>query len=266
MPDPHLYDLMHEVHTSKKLKTPSSGSDNNQFDRAINFIIKKTVDEKMIDVKPSNRLLPDHILRIKLEKEERESIELVELERHIFLAISIILTECHKYLSEKEAHLLLEEMHALKIKLNQFTENALDNEKFKCLVNFCSENIDSICKIGLAKDHLNLQSDSLSIFAFLTILNPENATHWYRLGLMAQKNQYLELALRAYDVAGPMSPDFIGIPIFATQCCLGLSLPTHARAYLQQAKQIAFSTNVEEHWQKLLADLDNLVQLEAVKS
>lgn len=254
MADPFLFELMHRVASPSKLN-PMSLSDplNVAFENAIMAEVKAIRSEQK-DV----GLLSEESALKKIEAEVRKAADLSEFGEHIQHAVEIIRSG-ERYL-EKEAfiqlNLSLDEI-SRKIRLldlENFTEESLKNA-----LAIPDEAAANILKIGIDKFSEGLLQDSLDVFSFLTLVCPDEPEYWYRLGLVAHKDEQHEIALRALHVASDLDKNFLEPHIFSTECYLDLKEYAEARQELNVAKDcLAHLEN--QSWAETISMLENLIE------
>jgi tetratricopeptide (TPR) repeat protein len=104
-----------------------------------------------------------------------------------------------------------------------------------------------------------LLKDSFDVFSFLTLVCPDEPEYWYRMGLVAHKDEQHELALRALHVASDLDEDFLEPHIFSTECYLDLKEYAEARQELNEAKDcLAHLEN--QSWAETISMLENLIE------
>lgn len=266
MTDIILYNLLHNSSTSSKTiqsesetTLPSNDPIQIAFDKAIDEHVDSLIKE---GDQNSDLLTPISIRRDKLKNEILEAIDLPELFRNIALAINILKNEGSNYLSKEEYESLLMAFNKLNAKLEDINLQSLeiiDNSLIKENLSFPIDIQSLILRIGITKFSTQLFSDSLALFAFLTLINSDAAEYWYRLGLAAQQLEQYELAANAYVATSNLIPDFIGARIFATQCFLKINQTAQAQNELAAAKNIQQTSGVEKDWIVYLEDIENLM-------
>lgn len=254
MLDPFLYELMHKVSPPSKLN-PMSLSDplNVAFEEAV----KAEVEAIRSEQKDFGLLSEEAFLK-KVESEVRDAADLSEFGEHIHHAVEIIRSG-ERYLEKDNYNLLnlsldkiSQEIRALDLK--NFTEEALKNA-----LAIPDEAATSILKIGIDKFSEGLLNDSLDVFSFLALVCPDEPEYWYRMGLVAHKNNQHELALRALHVASDLDKDFLEPHIFSTECYLDLKEYAEARHELDEAKETM--AHVEnKSWAETILILENLIE------
>ncbi len=230
----------------------------NRFEIAFDESIQHQIDLLMNqdEVLGSHKLLPKEARRKQLEHEIRASHDFSELGKHISEATEIIRLQGRNYLAEEDYITLINELNLLGQRLvtvdfKDFQQNF--NEAFS----LPASSRETIMQIGLAKFNEENLSQSLSIFTFLSELDFENADYFYRLGLIAFKNQEYEKALEALKKAASLAPDFIGIRIFAGECYLLTHQRDEALKELEVAKKLLISTSVDKVWEKCILNLES---------
>jgi tetratricopeptide (TPR) repeat protein len=259
--DPALYDMMHGVTpTKKKVLSSEVPINNGHFVPAIEKSIEMEVNRLLADEDPNqNKLLSVQARRAKLAQEMRESLDMSELEKHVSTASDIIRNEGNNYL-EKEAHnLLIQGLNSLGKQMLSLDPENLNNETLRTALTLPPNNLSAILKIGIAKFTDGLLQESFSIFAFLSALDSEEPDYWYRLGLVAQKCEQYERALRAFALTSLLAPEFIGVHIFAAECYLKMGQHDDALAEVNEMKHMFETNEVSEEWKARIVDIENLL-------
>jgi len=119
--------------------------------------------------------------------------------------------------------------------------------------------IEAIFKIAIHKYSESLYADSLSLFVLLSTLIPENPDFWYRAGMMAQKEQNYELAVRLYQAAITIDSSLMAPWVFIIDCYLQLKLKSEAQKAYAQAIKMYTDNQADESWKKLLAATEILL-------
>lgn len=182
-----------------------------------------------------------------------------EFKNHVQTAMNIFRTEGINYLEKDENEAFIKDLDSFDLKLKNLDAETLKNESFEKIVYLSPESRASILKIGIGKFSENLLNDSLSIFAFLSSLEADNPDYWYRLGLVAQKCDLNELALKSFIVTSELAPGFAGSHIYAAQCYLTLDQPDNAKNEVDSVKAILKESPGEESWNQTVVDIENLL-------
>lgn len=254
MTDPFLYELMHKVGLTSKLH-PTSLSD--PLNVAFEAAIRAEVEAIRKDQKDSGLLSEEAILK-KIEAEVRKAADLTEFGEHIQHAVEI-LRSGQRYLEKEEFNQMNLSLDEINHKLNSLDLKNFTEESLKNALAIPDEAATSILKIGIDKFSEGLLKDSLDVFVFLTLLCPDEPEYWYRMGLVAHKDEQNELALRALHAASDLDKDFLEPHIFSTECYLDLKEYSEARQELDEAKN-CLANQENQSWAESIELLENLIE------
>lgn len=253
--DSRLYDLMHGNTSNKKGQASSS----DRFELAIKERVKKHVEQLISEgAVASNKLVPEGLKQELAEQEVLNSVDLTEFNNHLALAISILMKESNHYLNRIDCAHLIQELERINKNISELELSSLNDEVLYTAISMTHQGLSSILDIAIAKCNEGLLPESLALFALLTTLDSTEPNYWYRLGLVAQRTESYDLAARAYAAVGSMSPEFIGAPIFATECWLKMNQREMALTELAKAKTI-LKTNPSKEWLQYVIDLESLL-------
>jgi tetratricopeptide (TPR) repeat protein len=258
MDAPQLYDLMHGISIdSNKTVLPKKPKD--RFEKACDASIKKEVDLRLSLLDQRNQLVPLNTRHAKVEQEIRETIDCTPLSQQVTTAVTLLRDEGQIYLKKEDYEALMLDIRNLGFKMDSLDLDHLDAKQLKSAFTISAANLAALQQIGITKFSEKYFLESLAIFTFLTVLEPEQANYWYRLGLVAQKCEQYELALRAHAVVSELAPDFIGTRIFASQCYIEIQQLDQALIELNAAKNISKTVTVEAEWHKRIVDIEKLL-------
>ncbi len=262
MSDAFLFDLMHGVHSSKNSQNSSSVIETqkkDRFEQELEQEIKKQVDAQLALENPADHKLLSLSLRHKeLEQEIHDASSLTEFGKYFSLAVNILL-------NEGEKHLENEENATLQKSLGELIQH-IDNIDFELSDTILQDalKMDSnigpyILKIGIDKYKKGNMNESLAIFLFLTLVNPDEPDYWFRFGLIAKKCENYPLALSAFATTSELAPDFIGSHIYSAHCHLKMHSKEEAMVELAGAKKILEITKIQDKWQEQITNIENLL-------
>ena len=262
MVDIYLYNSLHgELVPNKIVKPPAiENASDKRFKTALENSVEEQVDLLMKETDPAHYALnPWQIRRAKLKNELLESIDLKELSSHHSAAIRILKNEGKSYLNDEENQALLIALDQMRDQLEKLDLRSLDDSSFRKALAISEDVHSLILGMGITAFTRELFSDSLSIFAFLSLIDPENPEYWYRLGLAAQQLEQYKLAIQAYAATANLAPEFIGVHIFSAQCYLKTGQRSAAQVEFAAAKEIEKKVGVEKDWASGLKDIENLI-------
>lgn len=211
-----------------------------------------------------NSLLTPEMQRNKAREELREKAKLSEFSTLVDAAFNILTSEGPSYLEPSLYESMQDDFEKANWKLDEMDLNAPQEESFQKLLDLSDSTIESILKIAIAKFNENRYPDSLSLFALLAMLVPENRDYWYRSGIVAQASGNHELATRLFSASIALDPSFIGAWVFIAESYLKSNLLHEAEAAFAEAIKISETSPVDEAWKEVIAGLQTA--LKEVKS
>lgn len=252
--NPYLYEMLHRV--SNPLEMPKEPSvRNDRFLKAYEEAIQKRVDSLLQEQTFENKFLSIEQLRKKIEKEVREASDLSEFGDYITTALRLFRTEGSRYLEKEAFNNLLEGLNQLAIGIEALDLENLDNETFYETFEVLTKNTEDILKIGTLKYEEGLIRESLAVFTFLTLIQSHDSDFWYRMGLIAQEDKNMELALRAFNVALELNPQLIGPHIYGAMSLFNQGLKEEALEEIKAAK----SKQRNEEWSEEIQAVEDLI-------
>lgn len=269
MTDPTLFDMLHGENLKKKkeLPEPASSEATSSLDKFLEKNIEEYVDGVMEEEDPNcSKLLSQSARRRKIEKEIRETLDSSETGGLIVSAMKILLRDGHSYLSNENYQTLISEIEKLQARIDVLEFEQLNDESFKAIFSLSESSCDHIFQIGISKFNEGLLPDSLALFTFLSNLKSEDADYNYRLGIIAQKNERFDLALKAYTIASTLDPNFLAPRLFAVQCYLSCNQMKRAVQTLEEAQEIIKMTKVDQELLELFKKIEHkMIQLKPKK-
>jgi len=233
-----------------------------KYDEAMEREIKLYLDSLLVEEGAvGSQLVTANMKRARLLEELKEKLKMVELAEHIKSAFSFIRSEGLQYL-EPAIHekLLLEFQNAAKL-LEEFDLTQEMPNNFQEMLAISDDAMEIIYRIGTAAYMEGRWQSSLSVFVLLATLNQSYPEYWFRVGIAAQKNDHLDLALKAYAMTSSMSPELIGPRLFAAECLLANGSTMEAMEQLKEAKKIKEKSDVEPVWLDLLSSLEKELEI-----
>lgn len=252
MSDPFLFELLHRV--SSPLETVQSS---NRFSIAFEKAVKREVEKQLAEQIEENKFLSRENLRQKIEEEVRRASDLSEFGAYITSAVRIFRHEGIRYLDEEQNRILLEGLSELGKKIDQLDlENLTDQSLYEAF-EVLNPSVEAVLKMGIAKYEEDLYQDSLALFTFLTLIEAGEPDYWFRMGLVAEKDNKIDLALRAFEVAEDLNPGLAGPHIYAAECLLLKGLKQEARREVEEAKNCINQS--ETAWGEEVAAIEDLL-------
>jgi len=261
MVDPNLFEALHRV--GKHMNDSSTRTlDKNRFEVALDETLKAYATNLMSEEDPNQiHLTPQRIRQAQLVKDLKESIDLNEFGDFLKIAVTIFREEGQSYLNQNDYNILIKELEKLRYQLETLDLSHLEEESFKNSIKVPAETRDFMLKIGIAKFSEELYPACLSIFSFLSAVETDEPDYWYRLGLVSQQCERYDLALRSFQAAAELAPDFIGTKIFMAQCYLNMGDRENALGVMEEVKDMLFKTDDSERWSLQVLAIDNLLAI-----
>lgn len=258
MPDPYLEAMMRGEFSDKKRVKKEVVKD--KFEIALENQIDEYVDSLELDSNQENNLLSPAAQKARLKQELKEGAKLTELDSFLSSSARVLVTEGKKYLEAKDFEDLENALRKIPEIADGMDLNKERTESFQKIFNISDKMMESILKVAREKFEEEKYEDTLSIFALLSTLAPENADYWLQLGVAAQRFQNFDLALRAYAVLTEPSPELMQAKLLSTQCFLEKGDLEGAKASLGEAKKIAETVEIDAFWRDLLKEISALFQ------
>ncbi|MBS0654978.1 MAG: hypothetical protein JSR46_04305, partial [Verrucomicrobia bacterium] len=182
-----------------------------------------------------------------------------EFGKNLSLGVTILRSEGKEYLEEEENSALQNALDKLSEQIDTFNLSELNEANLQAALKVDAALGRLILKVGIEKFSKGQLAESLGIFLFLTLVNPEEPDYWFRFGLVAKECEEYRIALNALATASELAPTFIGAYIYAAYCHLQLGAKESAMVELAKAKKIHENSAVEERWQQHLIDIEELI-------
>lgn len=235
----------------------------NQFDIDFDKEIDRAAKE-YLDQLPKTDI--DHTFENPKQREEtvklkiKEALKLPELSQQLDQAISILLKDGTSYLSKEDFDRLTHEFQDAnkifsQIKLEETTQFNLQD-----LCHISDESMLAIVNVGVAKYSEKQYLDCLALFALLTTLDPTVPEYWLRYGLAAYVNDKDEIALKAYEVALDLNPNFVEARLFAAECYIKQDMFNEAKEEYLVAKKLLSESKEKSIWSDMISKLEELLQ------
>ncbi|MBA2367596.1 MAG: tetratricopeptide repeat protein [Candidatus Protochlamydia sp.] len=238
------------------------------------LISEKILAYKKNKMEEGKQLLIEH-----LEKQDtylngamKEAVQSQQIEA----AINILHSEGSKYLSPESNNKLISELKFFSdldhiCNLNNADKQLRDIDLREAIIsnflffnNLSDESLNSIQVIALAKSQEDRFTESIPLYSFLTILNP-NSHNWYSLELEFFENGNIDLAYKAFDTALSLDPSHINARSSAAQCLIEQELYSEAIDELNMAMSIAKENNATQSEYNNILDVMRLLDSHANK-
>lgn len=253
MCDLYLQALLNGEISGKQL-SPSKEK-KNRFELEIEKQIDEHIKTLPLDESPDNKFFTPAMRIARLREELREESKHSELTKYLDQAFQIIEKEGRKYLSEKQHQALLNEILRGLALLNEVSLSQVTNVDFKTLLSISDEAEDSIVLLAEKKTAETALDDCLPIYILLSVLEPKNATYWYRAAIACHCNKKYQTAIRFYNIAYSLDAELIGSKLFSCDCYLESNCIEEASQALKEAESISQKIECDATWKLLISEL-----------
>lgn len=249
------------------LKDPSSQK-KDRFEEAIDKKIELCIQSEIDEINPSDKFTPINIKRDKLKYDMLEQATVPGMEKYLELANTVLINNAKRYLQPEEYVALCVNFAQEVERLETMDLNIQTEQSFCDILHITPNTMEALMRIAIAVFDESQYDDALAIFVLLTVLDPEQADYWFRLGITAQYAGNLELALKAYTITQFLDPEALGARLFACRCYLQKNALKEAANELVEAKKITDSgaEKFETNWLDLLSNLEKMLQLDEADS
>lgn len=264
MNDPKLYEALHGCsgYKDSNRNSPTQTLEKNRFELALDETLKAYVTDLLKNDDPTKiSLIPPAIRQAQLIKELKESVDFSEFGSFLEVAVNIFRDEGQSYLGQDDYNTLVKELENLRNQLVTLDLSHLEDFSLKNALKIPAQTRAFMLKMGIAKFSEELYPASLSIFSFLSAVENDEPDYWYRLGLVAQESERYDLAIKSYQAAAELAPDFIGTKIFTAQCYLNLGEREKALETMVDVKDMMYKTDDSEKWTPHVLAIDNLLAI-----
>lgn len=246
-----------EISSKKELSKKKDEIQKSKLDIELDKKIDDFVDTYQFEDDPSHRSMQNlNDRRERLKLEIKTVIELPELSQQIDKALGLLFSEGSRYLSKETCEKLMSDLSDVN---ESFEEIGIQEASNSNLEGLTPDSMRAITEIALAKFEETRYEDCLALFSFLSMLNPGDSEYWFRMGIAAQKNNNIDLALRAYAATLELDPHNIGARLFSAECFALKNLLDEAKIALASAKDIAKSGKIDQMWLNLIIAVESLV-------
>lgn len=261
MPDLYLQALM-QGEILKKSVASAVKEKKNRFELETDKAIDAHLATLAFDQQdPSfDKFTTPEMKKARIRAELREQAKISELSQFIEQAFNILTSQGEKYLAKEKFELLNEDFAAGHEALEKIDLNIIPSENFQSLLHFSELTINSIFEMAVAKFNELQYPDSLALFILLNTLNPENADFWLRAGILAQKCENYELAIRLYSAAEAIDPSLLGPWVFSIDCYLKQDLKPEAQTAYAEAMKIGEASPIDDEWKEMLSAYNLIIK------
>lgn len=238
MPDLHLQAMLRGESAKKAISSQQTAPD--KFANAIKHFASQYADKKLLVDPPEDTLTSVSCKRQKLIEEAKELAGCAQVVPHIQLAYEVLVTDS-ELAKAIGADLLQAQMKLDTVDLLQPIPDNLND-----LLKLSQQTLDRIFEAGCKKYSESDYLKSLALFVFLSTVCQNNPEYWFRLGIAAQKSDFLELALRAYRNTIQLNFSNALARLFAAECLITLGDVDAAKALCTEAKMHIFDEGLTQ--------------------
>ena len=232
----------------------------NNSENSYDKMIDEYIDSEGLDNTPPNPLVPGHLRRSKLHEDVKAQTEPTELAVHLKKAIHALTTDADKCLDSTEIKELTQQFSDAIAYLDVIDYTKPMEENYRNILHFNDSTMASILKIAQYEYNENKIEESLSIFALLAVLEPDDPDYWHRLGIVAYQTERYELALKAFNNATTLNTDYLEPRIFAAKCYLNLRQISEAKRELDVINELYDDKSLTDPlWKEMIAYIENMI-------
>ncbi|MBA3238364.1 MAG: hypothetical protein H0T62_08490 [Parachlamydiaceae bacterium] len=241
----------------KIISKNSKTKEREHFDREYEKLIDKfIVSAGLGDNCPPNLLIPPHLQHDKLRNEIKSQVESEELSRYLKIAIDSLIKDgshCTELTEYEDMQVQFFEAIGY---LNELDVTKPMEENLQKILHISDSVMATAIKIAQYEYEENRLEESLSIFAFLSLLNPEDPDYWYRLGIVTYQLQHFELALRAFTNATSLDISFIETRIYSAECYTRLNRLNEAKEELDKIHDLFDKSSIDPVLSEMIANIE----------
>lgn len=226
-----------------------------KYEMALERHIKLYFDALPPDDEPLNPLLSPQLQRKKKELELKESLTNLDINNHLKEAVQVVLHDGKRHLDAETYDVVKGDFTTASRILAERDPENVSTDDFSVTLQISDLTIDSIFTIAIAKFEEENYAACLSLFLFLTVLQPSEFDFWYRAGIAAQHCENWELAINAYAMAFDLNQELVEARLFSVQCYIKLGLLDEAEAECAAAAELIEAMPLDEERLSLLADV-----------
>jgi tetratricopeptide (TPR) repeat protein len=178
------------------------------LDQVHNQIVDDYIKSKGLENdQPTDLLMPYHLRHEQLRNEVKAQAGSLELKQYFKIAFPSLVNDGENFVESEEYEWMCEQVSKGSEYLNEIDFYKPLEDNFQNLLKIDDASMETIFQIAKGEFHENKLEESLSIFALLHFLAPDDPDYSYRLGIVAKNTNKLDLALRAFDHAIPLFLD-----------------------------------------------------------
>ncbi|MBA2368190.1 MAG: tetratricopeptide repeat protein [Candidatus Protochlamydia sp.] len=229
---------------------------NDDFEKEYNKIIDTYIESEGLDDNPPNPFIPPQLRHSKLREEIKSQAQSKELSDYLNLALETLKTDGVCYVHNVDYESMMNQFSEANENLNKVDINHPLEQNYRHILHFSDSTMQSIFKIAQAEYSNNKFEESLSIFAFLSFLEPEDPDYWYRFGVLAHQLKRYEAALTSFTNSLSLDANFLEARIYTAYCHLKLGQLGEAKDDLDKIHELADSSTIDPIWSKMISELE----------
>lgn len=231
MPDLYLQALMRgEISTKPKIKDRYELAMEKYLDEYVSFI---PLDDEVL----KNSLMTPFMKRARLKEQAREELDMSWLSPHIEFAFKILNNPINLKLDAEKHQSFIEEFLNVTSKLDSLSLDDSSDNNFQNMLSISDNSMLVLWNTALNKYSEEDYKSSLAIYALLSVLESDNQEYWLRVGIVAQKCEDYQTALKGYSNALSLNPNNLEARLLRADCYLKSNQRLAAENELQYAKK-----------------------------
>lgn len=238
MPDLHLQAMLQGVSVKKATPAPQTAPD--KFTDAIAHFASQYADKTLKEDARKDTLTSVSCKRQKLIEEAKELAHCAPVVPHIQLAYDLLMTD-EALAKAIRADLVQAQTRLDAVDLLQPLPDTLND-----LLKLSKKTLDCIFEAGCKKYSDAEYLKSLALFVFLCTVNQNNPEYWFRLGIAAQKSDFIDLAMQAYQNSIQLTPSTVLARLFAAECLITLGDAGGAKAMCEEVKALPHDEDLNQ--------------------
>ncbi len=228
---------------------------NSTYEESLDKIVKEfmSLESEYIYERISrySKLMSNHLAKIKIAQELKESLKLNGIFEQLSKAITCIIEYGEKSLK-------MEDWEALKNNLFSQSKNFKQSSKatLREELEITDESMQALDEIANDLFEKEKNSEVLAIRFLIAVLDPKKALNWTKLGIAHQINENYKEALRSYCCSMLFDPTDISTRFFAAECYLFCNQIDDAKLELEAAYELISQIQDNKEWKERLSSLE----------
>ncbi|MBA2368791.1 MAG: hypothetical protein H0V82_07185 [Candidatus Protochlamydia sp.] len=255
--DPYLLALMHGEISPKKSKNKEA---KDKFEADLEKELDTYIESLEFEYDPAKSMQNPKLKRENMKLQMEEAMKMPELSDQMEIALNILFEEGSRYLSDEVNQMLISELLASTEKLERIGIQETGEKNLQALTKISDISMKAIEGIAMEKFQQEEFTDCVALFCLMNTLNSGVPEHWLRMGVAAQMNDNIELALKAYAAALALDPNCIEAKLFTVECLIDRKLFDEAKAEVSAAEEIINNNEFDHMWLDMLSDLKKVLE------